>query len=177
MQKLVKLNQLAIQEVGAFNVEEESRWRGAMRAAIQGGEPPPINIAVGMRSTPLSVQVLRFPIFLVPLRSGIFTGRKKEMELLKISFDLNNTQASEKRRRIIVVHGLGGVGKTKLAIEFAHVYRSMFDLCFHISVETPVKLAKGFDNIAQKLQISEASHTQTRTRVKDWLCETGMINY
>jgi hypothetical protein len=54
---------------------------------------------------------------------------------------LLNTQRAAGRRNVATVHGLGGIGKTQLAVEFARKHKSSFSGVFWLdgSSETSVK--------------------------------------
>jgi hypothetical protein len=53
-----------------------------------------------------------------PPPSGIFTGREDILELLRAYFFGDSTE-----RRLFVLYGLGGAGKTQLALKFVHQHR------------------------------------------------------
>lgn len=55
-----------------------------------------------------------------PVPSAMFTGREDLLELLRTYFF---NQSHE--RHLFVLHGLGGAGKTQLALEFVHRYKKL----------------------------------------------------
>jgi hypothetical protein len=95
---------------------------------------------VGRKGMSIDVEGMRFPgaepaIFKAPARNSYFTGR--EAELLNVRRQL----LSEERGRIAVVsgpvrtvslQGMGGIGKTWVALEYAYRYRSSYDLVWWI---------------------------------------------
>lgn len=68
--------------------------------------------------------------------------------------------------------GLGGSGKTQLALEYAYKYRGSYDACIWISCDTTIKAAQGFTDVARKLEIETAQQQQLMAVVKDWLCDS-----
>ncbi|KAJ9664647.1 hypothetical protein H2201_005161 [Coniosporium apollinis] len=65
-----------------------------------------------------------------------------------------------RRRKIFVVHGLGGMGKTQLAVEFARKHHSRFSSVFWLDGQTENSLKQSIANSASRIpegQIAEAS--------------------
>ena len=54
-------------------------------------------------------------------------------------------------RKICVLHGMGGIGKTQLAIEFARKYRQSYSAVFWIDGSSKEKLKQSIANIANQL--------------------------
>ena len=59
---------------------------------------------------------------------GKFVQRDAEMQKLE-KFLIEDTAASD-RRKVVILHGLGGIGKTQLAVEFARKYHNVFSSVF-----------------------------------------------
>jgi hypothetical protein len=56
-----------------------------------------------------------------------------------------------RRQKILVIHGLGGMGKTQLALEFAKIYHGRFSSTFWIDGKTEQTLKMGLAIIAQDI--------------------------
>lgn len=54
---------------------------------------------------------------------------------------------------ICILHGLGGVGKTQVAIEYYHAYRGDYDAAFWVTAEDTWKITTSFARIADKLHL------------------------
>jgi tetratricopeptide (TPR) repeat protein len=89
-------------------------------------------------------------IFHVPPRNPNFTGRKKL--LTRLRRDLSG------RKAVTVVHakalhGLGGVGKTQLALEYAHRHAADYDLIWWVTVDQPPTIPSQLVALANRLGI------------------------
>lgn len=99
----------------------------------------------------------RFPgrqpaIFNVRPRNLFFTGRD---ELLRnIRRDLGGLSGDE-GVRACAVHGLGGVGKTQLAIEYAHRFASDYDMIWWIPAEDPGAIPGRLAALARRLELPQ----------------------
>jgi hypothetical protein len=61
------------------------------------------------------------------------------------------------RRRICVLHGLGGIGKTQLAIEYARVHKAAYTSLFWLDGKTEDSLIRGLVSIGAQLPRGQIS--------------------
>jgi hypothetical protein len=112
----------------------------------------------------------RLPCFLPKphIKNPDFFGRrdvlrKTENALLPPSpMHTNLAQAGKAGLRTFGLCGLGGVGKTEIAVEFMFAHREDFDAVFWVQSNEPAKIADGFCQIAMELGLEEAG----RNRIK-----------
>ena len=97
-------------------------------------------------------------------RNPHFTGREDILEALYAN--LNNNQGAVLTQAI---QGLGGIGKTQLALEYAFRYRSEYGTVWWINAEEVQSIAAGFSALARKLGIPEQ---QEQERVIEAVKET-----
>lgn len=74
------------------------------------------------------------------------------------------------RRKVCLIHGIGGVGKTQLAVEFVRQHRACFSAVFWIAGNTKQKLRRGIADLAQRLpqdQISEKAQSVLKCNDED----------
>ncbi|KAI9775352.1 MAG: hypothetical protein M1839_001268 [Geoglossum umbratile] len=121
----------------------------------------------------------RLPCFLrkAHIRNPDFFGRgdvlrKMEDALLPPSPMKAGTSRTE--LRTFGLCGLGGVGKTEIAVEFMFAHRDDYDAVFWVQADEPAKIADGFCQLAVELGLEESGAIQnqavSRDLVKRWLC-------
>lgn len=96
-----------------------------------------------------------------------FTGRE---ELLKLVQDRLQDQSR------VVLTGLGGVGKTQVAIAYCHRYRERYQYLFWSRASTEQELLSGFVEIARLLglpEANEAEQSRALEATKRWLNENA----
>jgi hypothetical protein len=82
-----------------------------------------------------------------------FVGRDTEMEQLEEFFQPGSLNPS--RRRVYVIHGLGGIGKTQLAIEYARKYHKRYNAVFWLDGSSKDSLYQSLAKIAHSLPKDE----------------------
>src|ERR1700761_3521854 len=88
----------------------------------------------------------------IPGQNHNFTGRKRLLE------QLHDGMAASKETVVLhALHGLGGVGKTQIAIEYAWRYRDEYDLVWWISADQPVLLRSSLAALAPDLGVPSAT--------------------
>lgn len=95
----------------------------------------------------------------MPVRQ--FVGRDGELALIQVAFQKQSQQTLH--QRIVVLHGLGGVGKTQLALTYAFGNRSQYTAVFWINARNEETILISFRDIAQNLVDWAAEH-QTSSR-------------
>jgi len=110
-------------------------------------------------------------IFDVPhIRNPYFTGREDIIihlrECLLVDGKTGLTQA---------ISGLGGVGKTQTALEYAYRHQDDYQYVFWILGDSVVSLRSGYDDIAARLRLPRATQEDPEASVKSalsWLEQT-----
>src|SRR5262245_22639465 len=107
------------------------------------------------------------PFIGVPPRIASFTGRVDELDRLDAILIQDKpaavTQASVGRA---AVQGMGGVGKTSLAIEYAHRYRSLYAGVCWCPAETRTGLLSALANLAVTLGAATAEEADVEQAAK-----------
>src|SRR5687768_9761376 len=79
-------------------------------------------------------------------RNPHFTGRDRVLELLARGLDGNAPQA---RRQVL--HGLGGVGKTHVALEYVYRHRGHYNLVWWLPADDDSALAVAYAKLVGTL--------------------------
>lgn len=101
------------------------------------------------------------------------------MELLRVLL----SRLSEQNRNVglsqVALYGLGGVGKTQVALEYTYRYFNDYRAIFWINAETSLKLAQSFSARAIDLGLAEGhsveQHNQLREIFKKWLLDCNQV--
>jgi MinD-like ATPase involved in chromosome partitioning or flagellar assembly/uncharacterized protein (DUF2267 family) len=89
------------------------------------------------------------PVWNVPARNADFTGRGATLELLRDKLAGGGTAVVLAQ----ALYGLGGVGKTQVALEYAHRFKADYDLVWWISSEQPNEIALALADLARRLDL------------------------
>ena len=80
-----------------------------------------------------------------------FTGRDRELAEIHRVLQSAEPNASISRLRVMALHGLGGIGKTQLAIQYAYVHQNEYTSIWWVDASTTQTFSEGFLRIAQWL--------------------------
>ncbi len=87
-------------------------------------------------------------VWRVPPRNPHFTGRDGMLAELR-----RRLSAGEGTLMVQALYGLGGVGKTQLALEYAHRFAADYDLVWWIDAEQPVLIPEQLVRLAERLDL------------------------
>lgn len=104
-----------------------------------------------------------------------FWGRDEALSIVKAALDPGETVESLKS---FAIYGMGGVGKTQLALHYANSSKKEYDAVLWISADNTLSIEQSFRDVAQALGLvhtdEEAKDALSATlRVKHWLAEAG----
>ena len=111
------------------------------------------------------------------VRNPNFCGRTSIMHEIESVLLPRDSEVDEQRMenslRQFVICGLGGVGKTEIAVEFAFAHQDKFDAIFFIVADKGAKLDAAFSQISMTMSLEEVgqpkNHVVSRELVKGWL--------
>jgi tetratricopeptide (TPR) repeat protein len=93
----------------------------------------------------------------IPLRNRNFTGRKEILERLRQGTSSKITAVLPEDPLPTALRGLGGVGKTAIAIEYAYRYRSDYDVVWWIPSEQLPLVRSSLADLARRLGLEAAT--------------------
>ena len=91
----------------------------------------------------------------VPPRNLGFTGRDEVLENIRRSLSDHATSAL-----IAPLHGLGGVGKSQIATEFAYRYQAFYDLIWWVQADDAQSMRRSLVSLARRLKLPTSEDVQ-----------------
>jgi len=160
---------------------EEAAAKDTLLAGVRRERAKPTAPPGFPRAAPRSVlQRPRFPGALPPiwnlphLRNPNFTGRESLLAQLRSALTSGQPAALTQ-----AIHGLGGVGKTQLALEYAYRHAAEYDLVWWVRAEEPAALAADYAALAAPLDLPQKDEPDQRLvvqAVRRWLSQnTGWL--
>ena len=102
------------------------------------------------------------PIWNVPhIRNPNFTGREEHLAKMKAALNSGEPAALTQ-----AMHGMGGVGKTQLALEYTYRSAAEYDIVWWIRSEEHATLASDYASLALELDLPEKDATDQQVIIK-----------
>ncbi|MGI5152602.1 FxSxx-COOH system tetratricopeptide repeat protein [Plantactinospora sp. CA-294935] len=137
-------------------------------AGLLRGEPMP-PVAPTQRSTAKLPQVWGD----VPQRNPNFTGRKALLE------HLHNELQTSRETAVLpqALHGMGGVGKSQVAIEYVHQHSGDYDLIWWVPSEQDGQILASLTKLAQRLDLDVSPEANSAVPAVREALSTGQVPY
>jgi hypothetical protein len=160
---------------GVTEAKARERLRSMVARAITGRAKPDVQppFPPSQRAIPREA---RFPgalpqVWNVPARNPNFTGRETALTALARGLAGAGTMT------VTSVRGMGGVGKTQLANEYAYRHATDYDLVWWIAAEEPALIPDQFTALASRLGLEPGQDAdlvrlevhQALQRIQGWL--------
>lgn len=104
----------------------------------------------------------------------LFIGRRPEVEEMKEKLQ-PETMSTEPERRVLVLGGMGGIGKTQLSIAYAKEYRSFYSSIFWLNASSQATVTTSLRDIACRIMpvatVNPMKDEELWIHVSNWLSE------
>ncbi|MBL7257893.1 FxSxx-COOH system tetratricopeptide repeat protein [Paractinoplanes lichenicola] len=102
---------------------------------------------------------LRFPgrstvLFNAPIRNVQFTGREKDLLDLRSQLQTSGSPVVLSGASPVALQGMGGIGKTQVAMEYAHRFRNAYDFVWWIDADPVTFVDTQLSDLARELGLA-----------------------
>src|SRR5271154_7199390 len=105
---------------------------------------------------------------------GLFIGRQAEFQDME-SILQPQSDSPDSTRKVLILGGMGGIGKTQLAITYAKRYRHSYTSIFWLNANTEATLNNSLRDLANRIlppeTVSNLGSDQVWVHVSNWLSE------
>jgi len=154
LKEIDRLKKNVEDEAKAANMELHYKWHEEIKDTLSRVSMKP--------KAALPCRIVPYPV------STRFTGRKDVLEQMKT--ELNSSKSEQKS---MAIHGMGGVGKTQIALKFVYDHYDSYSAIFWMAADSRQKLQSSFVEAAKKLELEEADSQRDAESVskalKEWM--------
>jgi tetratricopeptide (TPR) repeat protein len=125
----------------------------------EGEDESPSTTAIAIANAPTPTRDMQWPtpdqtISNLPARNPLFTGRDRLLASLSQQLTARGAVTATQAKAI---HGLGGIGKTQLVLEYAYRHAGDYDLMWWIGADESAAIPEQLVALARRLGIPEES--------------------
>jgi NB-ARC domain len=106
------------------------------------------------------------------LGADLFVGRETELQEMEKALQ---PKSKSPNRRVLILGGMGGIGKTQLAVTYAKRHRSSYPSVFWLNATSESTLNSSLRGVANRVlppeTVSKLDDDQLRVQVSNWLSE------
>jgi NB-ARC domain len=104
--------------------------------------------------------------------ADLFVGRETELQEME---DILQPKSKSPDRRVLVLGGMGGIGKTQLAISYAKQHRDSYSSAFWLNAASEATMNSSLRAVANRIllpaTVGKLDDDQLRIEVLNWLSE------
>ncbi|HEU5109755.1 MAG TPA: FxSxx-COOH system tetratricopeptide repeat protein, partial [Micromonosporaceae bacterium] len=103
-------------------------------------------------------------VFNVPARNARFTGREQDLRDLRARLRSQRTAAVLQGNLPVALQGMGGIGKSQVAVEYAYRFGSAYDIVWWISADPVNFIDTAFVDLGARLGVAKQPTTMEGAR-------------
>jgi hypothetical protein len=136
---------------------------------------------VGREDAKADVQAARHPrfpgseprVFNVPGRNRRFTGREEELAELRERLLPGSAAVISGETQVVALLGMGGMGKTQVAMEYAHRFRTAYDVVWWISADQVAFIKPWLEDLGAAMGLPLTQNAAESVRLVQQALRTG----
>ena len=107
-------------------------------------------------------------------RNNAFFGREETLGRMYAHLRPQDGKV-DSRLKTCILYGMGGIGKTQIAVEYCYRYMHDYDCIFWVRASTAVNLANSYNSILERLRLHDGitDAVEEIRMVNQWLSSTG----
>lgn len=162
-----------------INLVDVDEYTAAERllTGVQGSAHKPILVRYPGIKISSTVQDANYPgklpsTWKMPPRNRFFVGRRALIEKIRTTFHQSDPQAVA----VTSLQGVGGIGKTQIAIEYGYEYSDHYNIAWWVDADNSNLIVDGLLGLAEELSLARTTPEQTIERLwselagrRDWL--------
>lgn len=106
------------------------------------------------------------------MATDLFIGREEELQTME---QILQPQVVSRERRVLILGGMGGVGKTQLAINYAKRYRDFYSSIHWLNAKSAGSLDDGIRRLASSVlphaNMDKIDDSRIRREILDWFSQ------
>jgi NB-ARC domain len=110
------------------------------------------------------------------MADSLFVGRENELHDMEQVLQLQSNNP-DSTRKVLILGGMGGIGKTQLAITYTKRHRASYTSIFWLNATSEATLKTSLRNVANRTflpeTVSKLDDNQICIHVSNWLSEQG----
>ena len=85
-----------------------------------------------------------------PAQNFSFFGRESELTSIHNTLQFH-LETAKRGPACCIIHGMGGIGKTQIALQYTYAYEHHYEAIFWLKAQTKIELAKSYAAIADEI--------------------------
>lgn len=156
LKEIEQLKESVEKEAWIANMDLHYKWHEEIKDTLSRVSVKPKGV--------LPCRIVPYPI------NTRFVGREDILRQMKMNLIISSPE-----QKSIAIHGMGGVGKTQIALKYIYDHLDQYPAIFWMNADSRAKLQSSFVEAAKKLELedpaSQKDAESTSKALKEWMAE------